>query len=158
MKKQDRHGVRTFNGLEQKYDFNSMKGAGAKESEQMRQMIQTLSQHIAETNGTITTLQEKVKSLEENAIDIDGIYPVGSVYASVADTDPANLFGGEWERFAKGQVLVGAGLVAEEFAVVSHATGPVQLSLDEDGLIASEVTDGANDIGYITCYMWKRIS
>lgn len=35
-------------------------------------------------------------------------WPVGSVFISVADTDPAELLGGgTWERFAQGQMLVG---------------------------------------------------
>lgn len=155
MKKQDRQGVRTINGLEQKYDFSSMKGTSAKESEQLRQMIQTMSQHIADTNATIAAMQDKIQTLEDNAIDIDGIYPVGSIYASVIDTDPAELFGGTWERYGQGQILVGAEDTVESYTV-THATGAVHLELDEDGLLAYEVSEG--DTGYTTCYMWKRIS
>lgn len=39
---------------------------------------------------------------------VDIIYPVGSIYMSLNNTDPTYLFGGEWERL-QGRVLVGAG-------------------------------------------------
>lgn len=37
---------------------------------------------------------------------VDCIYPVGSIYISIASTDPSSLFGGTWERI-KGYVLAG---------------------------------------------------
>lgn len=42
------------------------------------------------------------------ALTVDDIYPVGSIYMSVNDTDPARLFGGTWERI-KERFLLGAG-------------------------------------------------
>ena len=42
------------------------------------------------------------------ALTVDDIYPVGSIYMSVNDTDPARLFGGAWERI-KERFLLGAG-------------------------------------------------
>lgn len=43
----------------------------------------------------------------------DLIYPVGSVYISFSETDPALLFGGTWIQM-KGRFLVGAGGTADE--------------------------------------------
>ena len=51
-----------------------------------------------------------VFQLGDNAfLTAAGAYPVGSIYLSVNDTDPASLFGGTWERISQGQSLLGAG-------------------------------------------------
>lgn len=51
-----------------------------------------------------------VFQLGENAfLTAQGAYPVGAIYLSVTDTDPATLFGGTWERISQGRFLIGAG-------------------------------------------------
>ena len=45
-------------------------------------------------------------------IPTDGVnsaYPIGSIYISVASTNPGTLFGGTWEAFGAGRVLLGNG-------------------------------------------------
>lgn len=51
-----------------------------------------------------------VLQLGDNAfLTAQGAYPVGAIYLSVTDTDPATLFGGTWKRISQGRFLVGAG-------------------------------------------------
>lgn len=39
---------------------------------------------------------------------LDKVYPVGSIYLSMVNTDPKNLFGGTWQRISQGRMLLGA--------------------------------------------------
>lgn len=41
-------------------------------------------------------------------LDLDKIWPIGSVYISVNSTDPSSLFGGKWEQL-KDRFLLGCG-------------------------------------------------
>lgn len=62
---------------------------------------------------------------------ISKIYPVGSIYMSMVDTDPATLFGvGTWARISQGRMLLGA----DDSAYEAGATGGEAdhtLSVDE---------------------------
>lgn len=51
------------------------------------------------------------------------VYPVGSIYMSVASTSPEALFGGTWVPFATGSVLVGVDAAQEEFKTVEKTGG-----------------------------------
>ena len=48
---------------------------------------------------------------------LDRIQPVGSLYYSTNDTSPASLFGGSWERYAQGRVMVSASDTDGDFSV-----------------------------------------
>ena len=38
------------------------------------------------------------------------VYPIGSIYITMEENNPANFLGGTWERFAAGRTLVGVGI------------------------------------------------
>ena len=48
---------------------------------------------------------------------LDRIQPVGSLYFSTNSTSPASLFGGTWERYAQGRVMVSASDTDTDFTV-----------------------------------------
>lgn len=48
---------------------------------------------------------------------LDRIQPVGSLYFSTNSTSPASLFGGTWERYAQGRVMVSASDTDADFTV-----------------------------------------
>lgn len=72
------------------------------------------------------------KSEVDNLIDsvdvpmdsiLNTVYPVGSIYTSVNSTDPSTLFGGTWERFGKGKVLVGVDEDDSDFSEANKTGG-----------------------------------
>lgn len=62
---------------------------------------------------------------------LDRIQPVGSLYFSTSNTSPASLFGGTWERYAQGRVIVSASDTDKDFTVGKtggEKTSPVDLT------------------------------
>ena len=58
----------------------------------------------------ISDLTSRVENLENSgAGNILEAYPVGSIYLSTSETNPAELFGGTWEAYGQGRTLVGVG-------------------------------------------------
>ena len=58
-------------------------------------------------DGQIITA-DHLNHIEDGIIDLLMVYPVGSIYMSVAETSPASLFGGTWERI-EDRFLLAAG-------------------------------------------------
>lgn len=56
-------------------------------------------------------------------INLDFIYPVGSIYMSVNATNPEILFGGTWVTWGTGRVPVGVDTSQTEFAAVEKTGG-----------------------------------
>lgn len=77
---------------------------------------------LANTNGVVGNLLEQT-SEPEGIIYVDrdieatllNIYPVGSIYISVNDINPRELFGGTWELWGAGRVPVCVDVTQEEF-------------------------------------------
>jgi len=56
-----------------------------------------------EINEEIDYLKQSISNLQSR---IDNMYPVGSIYISETNTNPSELFGGTWERYAVGRTLL----------------------------------------------------
>ena len=83
------------------------------------------------------------------------MYPIGSIYLSINNTNPSALFGGTWERFANGRVLIGVDESQTEFNAPQKTGGHKELqshnhtfsgSADSASLIGKfgEVYSGTN--------------
>ena len=96
-----------------------------------RQAAESAKTLATTASGNATTALNKVNDLANK------LYPVGSIYMSVNATNPAELFGGTWERL-KDQFLLAAGdtypagstggeaqhtLTVDEMPSHSHTTG-----------------------------------
>lgn len=69
-----------------------------------------------------------IKTYITKYLDLDSVYPVGSIYMSVNSTSPNTLFGGTWEQL-KDKFLLGAGDTYSNGATGGEATH--QLTIDE---------------------------
>ena len=83
-------------------------------------------------------------------INVDLIYPIGSIYMATSTVSPAVLFGGTWERI-KGKCIVGVDENDTDFATVSKTGGEKthQLATNEmpgNGMIG--IDSGKTDAGW----------
>lgn len=56
----------------------------------------------------MSVLVSEVSNKASGGYDIDKVYPVGSIYMSITETNPSELFGGVWEALSD-RFLIGAG-------------------------------------------------
>jgi len=75
-----------------------------------------------DSNGNLTVNSITTNSITGQAL-ANLLYPIGSIYMSVDSTSPATLFGGTWQRFANGRVLVGIDENQTEFNTVNKTGG-----------------------------------
>lgn len=70
-----------------------------------------LSNFKTETDTRFTTTKEELTSIINETIDntINSIYPIGSVYISLTETNPSTYLKGTWEQFGQGRTLIGVG-------------------------------------------------
>lgn len=70
-----------------------------------------LSNFKTETDTKFTKTKEELTSLINTTIDntINSIYPIGSVYISLTETNPGAYLKGIWEQFGQGRTLIGEG-------------------------------------------------
>ena len=70
---------------------------------------------------------------ERNVGTLRAIYPVGAIYISTTDNNPANLFGfGTWQRFGNGRALVGVDEENSNFNTAQQVGGAETHTLTVD--------------------------
>lgn len=115
----------------------------------------------------------------------ESIFPIGSIYMSVTNTNPSNSFGGTWVLWGQGRVPIGVDTSQSEFNSVEKTGGTKistqintgsssygytlssQAGYNDRTLVGSSSYGSTHDEKsadisllqpYITCYMWKRVS
>ena len=65
---------------------------------------------IAHVFDSYSDLIDHMQDIKDNEIALTKFnpYPIGAIYMSTLDTDPADLFGGKWQALDEGRVLIGA--------------------------------------------------
>lgn len=69
---------------------------------------QALSAALAQTQQQFEELKNYVNTHSNSGFNVDMVYPIGSIYMSMAEVNPGDLFGGTWERI-RDTFLLGAG-------------------------------------------------
>ena len=69
-------------------------------------LTEVISLAVQDNTDNIAALSNQISNI--GSISFDDIYPVGSIYMSVNNTNPSNLFGGTWTQL-KDRFLLGAG-------------------------------------------------
>lgn len=66
-------------------------------------------------------------------INVNLLYPVGSIYMSINSKNPGEIYGGIWQRIAKGKTLVGVDENDSDFNASSKTGGEKEhtLTIDE---------------------------
>lgn len=84
-----------------------------------------LSKFKTETDTKFTTTKEELTSLINTTIDstINSIYPIGSVYISLTETNPGTYLKGIWEQFGQGRTLIGEGTGDDGSNTMSFTAG-----------------------------------
>ena len=86
--------------------------------------LSKVSNNAIANKPVATKFDEILKAIEQAKKDVLlSAYPVGAIYLSVSETNPSTLFGGIWERIAKGRTLVGVDDTDTDFETVGKTGG-----------------------------------
>ena len=85
---------------------------------------------------------EAIKAAGE--ITFNTIYPIGSIYMSINDTNPEKLFGGTWAAWGTGRVPVGVDTSDSDFSTVEKTGGEKTHKLSTDELASHKHSTTVN--------------
>jgi len=85
---------------------------------QIESVSTTLSASITELDNRMSTLESSIVATMCNKI-----YPIGSIYMSIDNTNPSDLFGGTWVAWGSGRVPVGVDTTQDSFNIVEKTGG-----------------------------------
>ena len=145
--------------------------------------VTQLAISIATPNIYIRTRNSAEWSSWTLMVHRESIFPIGSIYMSVTNTNPSNSFGGTWVLWGQGRVPIGVDTSQSEFNSVEKTGGAKistqintgsssygytlssQAGYNDRTLVGSSSYGSTHDEKsadislfqpYINCYMWKR--
>lgn len=94
-------------------------------------------------NSSINDIQNQLKELQDKYSELsqtltktqlDKIYPVGSIYITISDDKPSTLFGGTWEEYSQGRMLVGYNVDSVAYNTIGKTGGSAKVTLTTKNL------------------------
>lgn len=99
------------------------------------------------------TMQEIIENVAQqyyqqltNSELLSLVYPVGSIYTSVNNTNPGSFLGGTWASFGAGRTLIGVNSSDDDFSAAQKTGGTKQVTLSTDQM-PSHTHTGSTDSG-----------
>lgn len=99
------------------------------------------------------TMQEIIENVAQqyyqqltNSELLSMVYPVGSIYTSVNNTNPGSFLGGTWASFGAGRTLIGVNSSDNDFSAAQKTGGAKQVTLSTDQM-PSHTHTGSTDSG-----------
>ena len=99
------------------------------------------------------TMQEIIENVAQqyyqqltNSELLSLVYPVGSIYTSVNNTNPGSFLGGTWVSFGAGRTLIGVNSSDNYFSAAQKTGGAKQVTLSTDQM-PSHTHTGSTDSG-----------
>ena len=99
------------------------------------------------------TMQEIIENVAQqyyqqltNSALLSLVYPVGSIYTSVNNTNPGSFLGGTWASFGAGRTLIGVSSSDDDFSAAQKTGGAKRVTLSTDQM-PSHTHTGSTDSG-----------
>jgi hypothetical protein len=118
-----------------------------------------LSNFKTETDTKFTTTKEELTSLINTTIDntinttidntINSIYPIGSVYISLTETNPGTYLKGIWEQFGQGRTLIGEGTGNDGSNTMNFTAGSTGGNYEHNHTYGIKLNDYYSNISYL---------
>ena len=102
--------------------------------------------------SNVTGLQTALDAKTTQAAALLAAWPIGSIYTSVTSANPSTLFGGNWEAFGAGRVMIGLDSGDTDFDTVeeiggfkTHTLTTAEIPSHTHGFTAFQTTSGTNN-------------
>ena len=100
----------------------------------LQKLVKKQQEQIDQTNKDLTATTATANSANTlattlNSTRLNKTYPIGSIYISYSNTNPANLFGGTWESFGTGRTLIGIDPADSNFNTIGKIGGAISQSI-----------------------------
>ena len=77
--------------------------------------ITEVNDKITELDNAITEVNDAITEANDAIIEVnDKMHPIGSVYISLDESEPDEMYGGTWELIAEGKLVVGSGAESDD--------------------------------------------